>query len=210
MTVDEALRFFAKPACASATRSQRSARSASAMSSSARASTTLSGGEAQRVKLATELARRRHRARRLYILDEPTTGLHMYDVQKLLDVLQKLVGRRATPCSSSSTTSTSSNAPDHLIDLGPEGGDGGGTIVATGTPAGHCRLPGVVHGAVFEEDAVRRHAPIASAGERHAAPVREAAKGLRIRCNALFPLPHHSDVSFRGAKRRGMFEDPAG
>ena len=75
-------------------------------------------------------------------------------------------------------------------------------------PGGHCRLPGVVHGPVFEEDAVRRHAPIASVGERHAAPVREAAKGLRIRCNALFPLPHHSDVSFRGAKRRGNLAGP--
>ena len=96
------------------------------------ASTTLSGGEAQRVKLATELSNR-STGRTIYILDEPTTGLHSYDVQRLIEVLQKLVDVGNTVVVIEHNLDVIKTA-DHIIDLGPEGGDGGGAIVCTGTP----------------------------------------------------------------------------
>ena len=96
------------------------------------ASTTLSGGEAQRVKLATELSKR-STGQTIYILDEPTTGLHSYDVQRLIEVLQKLVDVGNTVVVIEHNLDVIKTA-DHIIDLGPEGGDGGGAIVCTGTP----------------------------------------------------------------------------
>ena len=96
------------------------------------AATTLSGGEAQRVKLATELARR-STGKTLYILDEPTTGLHAEDIRKLLHVLQQLVEGGDTVVVIEHNLDVIKMA-DHIIDLGPEGGNRGGTIVAIGTP----------------------------------------------------------------------------
>ena len=104
------------------------------------ASTTLSSGEAQRVKLATELSKR-STGKTIYILDEPTTGLHSYDVQRLIDVLQKLVDAGNTIVVIEHNLDVIKTA-DHIIDLGPEGGDGGGTIVCTGTPEEVAACPG--------------------------------------------------------------------
>ncbi|MBC3937363.1 excinuclease ABC subunit UvrA [Anaerotruncus massiliensis (ex Liu et al. 2021)] len=101
--------------------------------------TTLSGGEAQRVKLATELSKR-PTGRTVYILDEPTTGLHTADVHKLIDVLQTLVDAGNTVITIEHNLEVIKTA-DYIIDLGPEGGDAGGTIVAAGTPEEICKVP---------------------------------------------------------------------
>ncbi|WP_432352858.1 excinuclease ABC subunit UvrA [Anaerotruncus rubiinfantis] len=100
--------------------------------------TTLSGGEAQRVKLATELSRR-PTGKTVYILDEPTTGLHTADVHKLIEVLQTIVDSGNTVITIEHNLEVIKTA-DYIIDLGPEGGDKGGMVVATGTPEDICRV----------------------------------------------------------------------
>ncbi|MDF2492415.1 MAG: uvrA, partial [Microbacterium sp.] len=111
--------------------------------------TTLSGGEAQRVKLATELQRRSN-GRSIYVLDEPTTGLHFEDVNLLLGVLNSLVDKGNTVIVIEHNLDVIKSA-DWVIDLGPEGGSGGGTIVATGTPEKVARAEGSYTGAFLAE-----------------------------------------------------------
>ena len=93
---------------------------------------TLSGGEASRVKLAKEL-QKKPTGKSLFVLDEPTTGLHTHDIKKLLEILQRIVDNGDTVVVIEHNLDVIKVA-DYIIDLGPEGGDGGGTIVATGTP----------------------------------------------------------------------------
>lgn len=131
MTIDEALEFFEN-----LPRIQRRLQTLVDVGLGymrlGQSSTTLSGGEAQRVKLATELSRRSN-GRTFYILDEPTTGLHMADIERLLDVLQRLVEAGDTVLVIEHNLDVIKTA-DYIIDLGPEGGERGGTVVATGTP----------------------------------------------------------------------------
>ncbi len=102
-------------------------------------STELSGGEAQRIKLATELSKR-GTGRTIYVLDEPTTGLHFADVHKLVEILRKLSDSGNTVVVIEHNLDVIKTA-DYIIDMGPEGGDGGGTVIARGTPEEVCRVP---------------------------------------------------------------------
>jgi excinuclease ABC subunit A len=131
MTVEDALRFFANiPAVAS--KLQTLTDVGLSYVRLGQNATTLSGGEAQRVKLSRELAKRAT-GRTLYILDEPTTGLHFYDVGQLLDVLHRLRDEGNTIVVIEHNLDVIKTA-DWVIDLGPEGGEGGGEIIASGTP----------------------------------------------------------------------------
>ena len=102
-------------------------------------STELSGGEAQRIKLATELSKR-STGKTIYVLDEPTTGLHFADVHKLVEILRKLSEGGNTVVVIEHNLDVIKTA-DYIIDMGPEGGDGGGTVIAQGTPEEICEVP---------------------------------------------------------------------
>ncbi len=131
MTVDEALEFFSNiPAIKR--KLQTIADVGLGYIKLGQAATTLSGGEAQRVKLASELSKR-DTGKTVYILDEPTTGLHFADVQKLLDVLNRLVNLGNTVIIIEHNMDVIKNS-DWIIDLGPEGGDKGGRMIAFGSP----------------------------------------------------------------------------
>jgi len=148
--------------------------------------TTLSGGEAQRVKLATELARR-STGRTFYVLDEPTTGLHFADIHKLLEVLQRLVATGNTVLTIEHNLDVIKTA-DYAIDLGPEGGDRGGTVVAVGTPEELARSAASYTGAYLkpvlaDERATGRKRPNAARLQRieseNLAALDDLAKGER-------------------------------
>jgi excinuclease ABC subunit A len=123
---------------------------------------TLSGGEAQRVKLALELSKR-STGRTLYILDEPTTGLHFADVKQLMDVIQRLVDQGNTVIMIEHNLDVLLQA-DHIIDLGPEGGDKGGDIIAVGTPAEVAKNAASYTG-VYIAQILKRASPRRNAGK---------------------------------------------
>ncbi|KMY51799.1 excinuclease ABC subunit UvrA [Peribacillus loiseleuriae] len=131
--------------------------------------TTLSGGEAQRVKLASELHRRSN-GRSFYILDEPTTGLHVDDIARLLEVLQRLVENGDTVLVIEHNLDVIKSA-DYLVDLGPEGGDKGGTIIATGTPEEIAKVEGSYTGKylkpILERDRIRMEKRIEEKEHEH-------------------------------------------
>ncbi|MBM3134018.1 MAG: ATP-binding cassette domain-containing protein, partial [Chloroflexi bacterium] len=138
MTVEEALRFFENiPAIKNKLVTLHSV--GLGYIRLGQSATTLSGGEAQRVKLSAELSRRAT-GRTLYILDEPTTGLHFADVQRLLDVLNRLVEAGNTVLIIEHNLDVVKGA-DWIIDLGPEGGDAGGWVIAEGTPEQVAKMP---------------------------------------------------------------------
>jgi excinuclease ABC subunit A len=139
--------------------------------------TTLSGGEAQRIKLSKELSKRAT-GRTLYILDEPTTGLHFHDVAKLLDVLHELVNQGNTVIVIEHNLEVIKTA-DHIIDLGPEGGDGGGHVVATGTPEDVATVKGSYTGQYLKQLLGRRGGSTRASGSNAAkAASGKAAKSV--------------------------------
>lgn len=167
--------------------------------------TTLSGGEAQRVKLASELYRR-STGRTFYILDEPTTGLHMDDVDRLLQVLHRLVDSGESVLVIEHSLDVIKTA-DYLIDLGPEGGSGGGMIVATGTPEQVVKVEGSYTGKylgpVLERDRKRTEEAIARA-EASGAAAEVGAAGEQM----LAAESRGEYVTAPAPKKRGTEEAP--
>lgn len=143
MTIEEALEFF-NDIPAIADRLQTLADVGLGYLELGQSATTLSGGEAQRVKISSELYRR-HTEKTIYILDEPTIGLHYEDVRKLIEILQTLVNKGNTVLTIEHNMDLI-KCSDYIIDIGPEGGIGGGKIVAKGTPEEVARTKGSATG----------------------------------------------------------------
>jgi excinuclease ABC subunit A len=152
--------------------------------------TTLSGGEAQRVKLAKELSKRAT-GRTLYILDEPTTGLHFHDVAKLLEVLHELVEQGNSVVVIEHNLEVIKTA-DWIIDLGPEGGDGGGEIVAAGTPEDVVRVKGSSSRRCWR--AIRARNGRSGSRQRSSCAFLERRVGAR-HCALAAPVPRGSSLS---------------
>ena len=159
--------------------------------------TTLSGGEAQRVKLAAELQKRSN-GRSVYVLDEPTTGLHFEDIRKLLMVLQGLVDKGNTVITIEHNLDVIKSA-DWIVDLGPDGGSGGGRVVATGTPEQVAKSTREPHGRVPRRDPRLR--PPGPAG-RHAARRPGAAEVCA--CRGQFRCIPDGHASFWHAAREKL------
>jgi excinuclease ABC subunit A len=136
--------------------------------------TTLSGGEAQRVKLALELSKR-DTGRTLYILDEPTTGLHFQDIEMLLSVLHRLRDHGNTVVVIEHNLDVIKTA-DWVVDLGPEGGDGGGRIIATGTPEDVAKIKGSYTGRYLARFLAKRPVPMAPPATTKPKPAKAARK----------------------------------
>ncbi len=172
MTVDEAASFF-KAVPAVRDKMEVLQRVGLGYIKVGQQATTLSGGEAQRVKLAKELSKRAT-GRTIYILDEPTTGLHFHDVAKLLEVLHELVDAGNTVVVIEHNLEVIKTA-DWILDLGPEGGDGGGEIVAAGTPEHVAAEPRSYTGQYLKDLLARRHAKPAAKSPKAKAPQKKKA-----------------------------------
>ena len=168
--------------------------------------TTLSGGEAQRVKLAKELSRRAT-GRTLYILDEPTTGLHFDDVRKLLEVLHALVETGNTVLVIEHNLEVIKTA-DWIIDLGPEGGDAGGHIVATGTPEDIASSEASYTGQYLRPYLARRPARRRRAGNRSAGSA--GRRSPRWRRHTYRPWRRWPERQSRPDVVCNLVDDPAG
>ena len=163
--------------------------------------TTLSGGEAQRVKLAAELSKVAT-GRTIYILDEPTTGLHFADIQRLLEVLQRLVDAGNTVVVIEHNLDVI-KVSDQIIDLGPEGGDEGGQVIATGTPEQVAAVPESYTGAFLAEVLPVRAARYGNGRPRPTAPA-EARHGRREDAHGARPAARRRRHRTRQPRRRAQ------